>query len=45
VSDQHIVTTDDGVGGSKGLVTDPLEELLEGPDGKEIGCVYAIGRR
>ncbi len=43
VSDRHIVTTDDGSAGRKGLVTEPLKELLAGPDGKEIGCVYAIG--
>ncbi len=43
VSDRHIVTTDDGSAGRKGLVTEPLQELLAGPDGKEIGCVYAIG--
>jgi len=43
VSDQHIITTDDGSAGRKGLVTEPLKELLEGPEGKQIGCVYAIG--
>ncbi len=42
VSDRHIVTTDDGSLGRKGLVTEPLKELLEG-NGQEIGCVYAIG--
>ena len=30
VSDQHIVTTDDGSAGRKGLVTEPLKELLAG---------------
>ena len=28
-SDEHIVTTDDGSAGRKGLVTEPLKELLE----------------
>ena len=41
VSDQLIVTTDDGSYARKGLVTEPLKELLEG-DGK-IGRVIAIG--
>ncbi len=43
VSDWHIVTTDDGSAGTRGLVTEPLKRLLEGPEGKQIGCVYAIG--
>ena len=42
VSDQHIVTTDDGSSGRKGLVTEPLAELVE-EHGPQIGCVYAIG--
>ena len=29
VSDEHIITTDDGSAGRKGLVTEPLQELLE----------------
>ena len=41
VSDQLIVTTDDGSYARKGLVTGPLQELLEG-DGK-IDRVIAIG--
>ena len=41
VSDELIVTTDDGSYGRKGVVTVPLKELLEG-DGK-IGRVVAIG--
>jgi ferredoxin--NADP+ reductase len=41
VSDRHILTTDDGSAGRKGLVTEPLKELLESESG--IGCVYAIG--
>ena len=41
VSDQLIVTTDDGSYGRKGLVTEPLKELLES-DGK-IDLVIAIG--
>jgi len=43
VSDQHIITTDDGSAGRKGLVTQPLEELLKEDSQKRIGCVYAIG--
>ena len=43
VSDQHIVTTDDGSAGQKGLVTQPLESLLKATDGNRVGCVYAIG--
>ena len=43
VSDQHIITTDDGTAGRKGLVTQPLEELLKEDSQKRIGCVYAIG--
>ena len=43
VSHRHIITTDDGTAGRKGLVTEPLRELLEqGPRGT-IDCVYAIG--
>ena len=41
VSDQLIVTTDDGSYARKGLVTEPLKELLEG-DGK-VDRVIAIG--
>lgn len=41
VSDQLIVTTDDGSYGRKGLVTEPLKELLE--DGEKIAQVVAIG--
>ena len=41
VSDQLVVTTDDGSYGRKGLVTEPLKELLES-DGK-IDRVIAIG--
>ncbi len=43
VSDQHIITTDDGSAGRKGLVTEPLRELLEQDSQRQIGCVYAIG--
>lgn len=43
VSDRHIITTDDGTAGRKGVVTEPLQELLEEDAGKTIGCVYAIG--
>jgi len=41
VSDQVIVTTDDGSYGRKGLVTEPLKELLEGDE--KICRVIAIG--
>ncbi len=41
VSDQLIITTDDGSYGRKGLVTEPLRDLLAGSD--EIGQVVAIG--
>jgi len=43
VSDELIITTDDGSKGQKALVTAPLKELLEKDTKKEIGCVYAIG--
>lgn len=43
VSDEHILTTDDGSAGRKGLVTEPLRELLERDAEKAIQCVYAIG--
>ena len=42
VSDEHIITTDDGSVGRKGLVTEPLRELLE-KRRDEIGCAYFIG--
>jgi len=41
VSDQLIVTTDDGSYARKGLVTEPLKELLEGSE--KVGRVIAIG--
>ncbi|MFC1907810.1 sulfide/dihydroorotate dehydrogenase-like FAD/NAD-binding protein [Chloroflexota bacterium] len=41
VSDQLIVTTDDGSYARKGLVTEPLKELLEAD--KKISRVIAIG--
>ena len=41
VSDQLIVTTDDGSYARKGLVTEPLKELLEGEE--EVDRVVAIG--
>jgi len=40
-SDQLIVCTDDGSYGRKALVTEPLKELMEGPE--KIGEVIAIG--
>jgi ferredoxin/flavodoxin---NADP+ reductase len=43
VSDQHIITTDDGTFGRQDLVTGPLKELLEADTQRQIGCVYAIG--
>ena len=42
VSDEYIITTDDGSAGRKALVTEPLREILESRE-KEIGCVYMIG--
>ena len=41
VSDQLIATTDDGSYGHKGVVTEPLKELLE--SGQRIDRVIAIG--
>lgn len=41
VSDEVIVTTDDGSYGRKGVVTEPLKELLE--SGEKIERVIAIG--
>ncbi len=41
VSDELIVTTDDGSYGRKGVVTEPLKELLE--SGRKIDRVIAIG--
>jgi len=43
VSDEHIITTDDGSVGRKALVTEPLKELLEKDERKNIGRVFAIG--
>ena len=40
-SDELIITTDDGSYGRKGLVTEPLKELLE--NGNKIDQVIAIG--
>lgn len=42
VSDEHIITTDDGSAGRKALVTEPLKELLQDSN-RPVGCVYAIG--
>lgn len=45
-SSEYIVTTDDGSEGRKGLVTEPLRELLEADqanDPRTIGEVVAIG--
>jgi ferredoxin--NADP+ reductase len=43
VSDQVLIATDDGSAGHKGLVTEPLYELLAADQDGRIGCVYAIG--
>jgi ferredoxin--NADP+ reductase len=43
ISHQHVVTTDDGTAGRRGLVTDPLREILAADAEKRVGCVYAIG--
>lgn len=40
VSDEHIITTDDGTFGRKGLVTEPLKEICER---EKVDIVYAIG--
>ncbi|MGL4594418.1 MAG: sulfide/dihydroorotate dehydrogenase-like FAD/NAD-binding protein [Thermoguttaceae bacterium] len=42
VSHKHIVMTDDGSAGRKGLVTEPLEEILRA-SASQINCVYMIG--
>lgn len=42
VSDEHIVTTDDGSKGIKALVTEPLRQKLEA-EGDRVGCVFTIG--
>lgn len=42
VSDEYIITTDDGSAGRKALVTEPMREILEARE-NEIGCVYMIG--
>ena len=41
ISDELIITTDDGSKGIKGFVTDPLRKILEGPEKPEL--VIAIG--
>lgn len=41
ISDEVIITTDDGSNGHKGFVTDPLKEMLE--KGEKIDLVLAIG--
>ena len=43
ISSRHIITTDDGSQGGKGLVTQPLVELLSEEPSNNVGCVYAIG--
>ena len=43
VSHEHVVTTDDGTAGRKGVVTEPLRDLLEADAARRIQCVYAIG--
>lgn len=41
ISDEVIITTDDGSAGHKGFVTDPLKEMLE--KGEKIDLILAIG--
>ena len=41
ISDELIITTDDGTAGQKGFVTDPLKKMLE--SGNMPGMVLAIG--
>lgn len=41
ISDEVIITTDNGSAGRKGFVTDPLKKMLE--DGMQIDYVLAIG--
>ena len=43
VSDRHIITTDDGSAGQKGLVTQPLQQILQEDSPHRVQCVYAIG--
>jgi ferredoxin--NADP+ reductase len=43
VSDEHIITTNDGSAGQKGLVTEPLERVLREDTAGCIHRVYAIG--
>ncbi|MFL6276715.1 MAG: sulfide/dihydroorotate dehydrogenase-like FAD/NAD-binding protein [Blastocatellia bacterium] len=40
-SDEIVIVTDDGSYGRRGLVIDPLKEMLE--QGRELNAVYAIG--
>jgi len=40
VSDEHIVMTDDGTYGRKGLVTEPLKEVMER---EKVDIIYSIG--
>jgi len=41
ISDELVVTTDDGSYGRKGLVVDPLQEMIA--EGRPLGMVLAIG--
>ena len=41
ISDELLITTDDGSYGRKGFVTDQLQDLIE--DGRTIDFVLAIG--
>jgi ferredoxin--NADP+ reductase len=43
VSHEHVITTDDGTAGRKGLVTEPLKELLQQDPQHRMARVYAIG--
>lgn len=42
VSSEHILMTDDGSAGRKGLVTEPLKEILQ-QEKDAVGCVFMIG--
>ncbi|MDY0168065.1 MAG: sulfide/dihydroorotate dehydrogenase-like FAD/NAD-binding protein [Thermoguttaceae bacterium] len=43
VSDEHIITTDNGTAGRKGVVTGPLVEFLQQSSRETAERVYAIG--
>jgi ferredoxin--NADP+ reductase len=43
VSDEYIITTDDGSTGTKALITEPLRQILSNAPEKSVSTVYAIG--